>query len=364
MSDNPNKEVIEKLERLHFLIQETFKWDDYIQSGYLLEYGDKIEKVVLSASDLDAVPAVFHSFPVFPIDGAKREEAKRNYNNKKKILAFLAVLSAICLVVFFMTHKYFFNSIASVGILATIIFFFPFSQSKKVYKDKDKEYNASVKKSEESFVAYRKALRLYENQKAAGIEAAKAFAQKYTAAYDAYDGLMLEMEERKNDAITKLLACMEETKAIDFVPVEYYDLVQPMIAMLKSGRADSYKEALNLAIQEQRLKEAEDARRAEEARRTQLMQEQAAAEQMRLAEMERHNREMEQQQQLQAKMMLEEQQKQARDAKKAQEKAQSAQFHADVDAHYRALHRCAKCRKASACGANKGIPNCGAFEPR
>lgn len=108
-----------------------------------------------------------------------------------------------------------------------------------------------------------------------------------------------------------LIKNMEAAKTIDFVPEEYYDYVKPIITMLKSGRASDYKEALNMAIEEDRQAQAEAARREEEARRTRIMEEQAAAELRRAEEMERHNRQMELEQQHQNKMMLEEQRKQA-----------------------------------------------------
>lgn len=378
MSDNPNKEVMEKLERLQFLIQETFKWEDYVKTGCALEYNDKIKSVMMSADDLKDVPTVFKKFPVFPIDETERIEAGNSYNSKKKILTFIAALAVVCLVLFFLTHWNFLNSVASVCLIATLLVFFPFSQSKKTYKEKEALYNDSVKKSEDSFVAYKKALGMYEQQKVAGIEAAKTFAEQYKTSYRKYEELLDEFEHSKNTAIVKVLECIDEAKTIDFVPVEYYDLIPPILSMLKSGRADNYKEALNMAIEEQRLKEAEAARRAEEAQKIQLMQEQAAAEQRRLAEAERYNREMQQQQQLQAKMMLEEQHHQTKKLAEEQRKqAWEQKIAADKmasDARRQAertkqagIAKCASCANSRHCPShikNNGSGlTCGGYRP-
>ena len=156
---------------------------------------------------------------------------------------------------------------------------------------------------------------------------------------------------------------MNEVKSYSFVPSEYYHLVRPVIVLLKSGRADSYKEALNLALEEQRQARIDEEHRQEEIRRLELLEDQQFAENLRIQEMERHNRALENQQILQNKMMLDEAQKQQRDAQKAQQKAQSDAFAAEARARNNALHRCSKCKKRSACGTNAGIPNCGAFEP-
>lgn len=311
MIENSNKEIIEKLERLHYLLEEALECDEYVKSGCAEEYSGKIESVIMTADNLSNVPSVFKNFPVFPIDSSDVFVAKQDYEKRKKIFTYIIVPTLVCVLIFFLTHWGFFNTISSVGVIATIIYYFIFSQGKKTYKEKEKAYNDSVKKSEKSFAEFRKALSTYENEKASGIEAAQKFANKYNAAYKQYEELLDEYENSKRSAMETLVKNMQEAKTIDFVPEEYYDFVKPMISMLKSGRAENYKEALNMAIEEDRKAQAEAARRAEEARRIQIMEEQAAAEQRRAEEMERHNRQMEIEQQRQNKLMLEEQRKQA-----------------------------------------------------
>lgn len=311
MIENSNKEIIEKLERLHFLLEEALECDEYIKSGCAEEYSGKIESVIMKADNLSNVPSVFKNFPVFPIDSSDVFVAKQDYEKRKKIFTYIIVPTLVCVLIFFLTHWGFFNTISSVGVIATIIYYFIFSQGKKTYKEKEKAYNDSVKKSEKSFAEFRKALSVYEKEKDLGIAAARKFAEEYDVAYEKYEKLLVEYDDSKRSAMETLVKNMQEAKKIDFVPEEYYDFVKPMISMLKSGRAENYKEALNMAIEEDRKAQAEAARRAEEARRIQIMEEQAAAEQRRAEEMERHNRQMEIEQQRQNKLMLEEQRKQA-----------------------------------------------------
>ena len=101
MSENANKGVIEQLERLYTLLEDAVEYNKYAKSGCVLEYGEKINNVVLSADDLQGTPTVFSKFPVFPLDPAESIEAEKGYESKKKTLTYLAVLAAVCMVIFF-----------------------------------------------------------------------------------------------------------------------------------------------------------------------------------------------------------------------------------------------------------------------
>lgn len=378
MVENSNKEIIEKLERLHFLLEEALECDEYVKSGCAEEYGGKIKESILTADNLGGVPSVFKKLPVFPIDSSEIPTAKQEYEKRKKIFTCISIPTVVFVLIFFLTHWGFFNTISTIGIIATIIYFFIFSQGKKTYKEKEKAFNDSVKKSEQSFAEFRKALNIYEEEKASGIIAAENFAKEYNVAYKKHEELLMEYDTSKRTAMETLIKNMEEAQTIDFVPEEYYDLVKPMISMLKSGRAENYKEALNMAIEEDRIAQAEAARQAEEARKIQIMQEQAAAEQRRAEEMERHNRQVELEQQRQNKLMLEEQRKQSQDlAKQQREAAREAQFNAEKarrDANKQAAAtRMAGVSKCSNCMNNRRCPthikesggglNCGSYTP-
>ena len=378
MSDNSNKEVIEKLERINFLLDESLECNEYVNSGCLQEYGEKLQKVVVNANDLTNVPSVFKNCPVFPMDADEVNKAKQEYENKKKIFAYIALPTALFIIIYFISHWQFLNTLSVIGIFATIIYWTFFNKSKKDYKEKNSAYTESVKKSEKSIADFKKALSVYESEKTLGTEAAKAFTEKYNAAFEKYVNLVEEYNNSKQTAMKTVVDNMHEIEDMGFIPSEYYSFVKPMLSMLKSGRADNYKEALNMAIEEDRLAREEAARRAEEARRTRIMEEQAAAEQRRAEEMERHNRQMEAEQRRQNDIMLYEQKRQSQKLEKQQREAErEAQRNAEkarADAAKQAnatkqagIAKCASCANSRNCPShikNNGSGlNCGGYRP-
>ncbi len=378
MSQNSNKEVIEQLEKLHALLEEALECDEYVKSGCGQEYGDKIKKVIMTVDDLKGTPAVFKNFPVFPIDNDELPVLKQEYEKRKKIWTYILVATVILVLIFFLGIGRIFNALASMGVIATIIYYFVYSQGKKMYFEKQKAYNASIQKSEKSFADFRKALSVYEKEKEIGIANAEKFYLEYKSAYEKYEALLDEYENSKRNAMETLVNNMKEAKEIDFVPEEYYDFVEPMIAMLKSGRAENYKEALNMAIEEDRIMRAEAERREQEAKRIKMMEEQAAAEQRRAEELERHNRQMELDQQYQNKIMMEQQRKQADDfAKQQREVAWQAKVSADQAqreankqvsaARSAGVAKCANCMNNRRCPTHVkesgGGLNCGSYTP-
>ena len=364
-----NKEIIEKLEKLQSLLDESFELSEYVEHGCTSEYAEKVAKVVKTVDDLKGAPSVFSNLPSFPIDQAKYDESRQERDKSKKIFMVILCITIVCVLIFFISNWYFFNSVASVGILASIFFGYLFFKSNGTYNLEKKKYDDSVAAYEKSIKAFRNSLNFYGQEKAEGIVAAEEFARQYKEAYEEYDRLLKECVSKKADAMESFVEKMKEAKTYDFVPTEYYHLIRPVIKLLKSGRADNYKEALNLAIQEDREEQAEAARRAEEAQRTQIMREQAEAEERRALEAQRHNQEMERQQQLHNKAMLEEQRaaNQAA-AKAAAQQAQAARQQADAERDMRraASHMCSRCANASKCsGSVKGRTlNCGGYRPR
>ncbi len=123
--------------------------------------------------------------------------------------------------------------------------------------------------------------------------------------------LYLEYQKKKNDMDAYILKLEKELEAIGLLSPLYYYLALKIRVVLESGRADTIKEALNIAIEdERREKEAEERReearrqeeilrnQADEARRHNQAMEDAAREQNEIAresqqESARHNREME-----------------------------------------------------------------------
>ncbi len=360
MSKFSNEEIIEKLECLEKLLKEITNLNEYIETVCPQEYAQKVKNHINSIAELKGRPSVFDYFPTFPLDEKEVLEKQEKYKKKKKRVQYVGGATAVCIVICFVTYAEFFYSLSSFGIIATAFLFWQFSDIKKEYCKKKKEYEESVAKFTKEMDAFKNAMKVYEEEKATGIAMAYQYKNDYKKAYEEYEQILNEYGEQKIKSMDEFLEKMEEVKTYDFMPLEYAHLIRPIIVLLKSGRADDYKEALNIAIQEEREEQAEAARRAEDARRTRILEEQAAEERRRTAEIARHNREMEQQQQMQQKMMLDEQRKQT----KAMEAQQRESSRAAMEASKNASMRCARCAKHDACGRARGVPNCGAFEPK
>lgn len=362
-----NKEIIQKLEKLQSLLDESYELSEYVEHGCVKEYGAKAAQVIKDADDLKGTPSIFSNMPSFPLDSDKYIELETDFNSRKKKQHIIAAITVVCLIIFFIGKWQLFSYISIVGIFALLFFSPACAQANKKYTDEKKKYDDSVTAYESSIKAFRSSLSAYETEKENGIAAAKEFAVKYKEANTEYNRLLQECVDKKTEAMETFVEKMKEVQTYDFVPSEYYHLVRPVIKLLKSGRADDYKEALNLAIQEEREAQAEAARRAEEAERTRIMQEQAEAEERRALEAQRHNQEMERQQQMHNKMMIEEQRAANKAAEKlAAQQAQAARNQADAE-RSRGWHMCHSCANYSKCPStlkNSGNPNCGGYRPR
>lgn len=150
------------------------------------------------------------------------------------------------------------------------------------------------------------------------------------------------------------------------VSSDYFHLAHNISRALKTGRADTLKEALNLAIEEERKENEEAERRAEAQRQEKIMERRADEER-------RHNAAMQHAAEEQARATREHNAAMEREAKRAndlakeqqkkQEEAAKRQAEKDSSAAY-AL--CAKCANSTRCAWNvKGKnPNCAAYRPR
>lgn len=379
MNKNSNTEVIEQLETLEQLLNETLELNEYIENECPIEYADKAKKHMLGAETLKERPEIFEHFPIFSPDSKLMLESKKEYESKKKLFIMVAVPTVVCLIWYFMTLMQALNTVASIGVLATLFLAVVQSSKKKIYQKNKKAYEEALEKSNASIETFRHNLAVYEEQKQKGIAAAKQFQREYISAYEKYEQVLSEYAERKTESIDRFLKNMEQIKTYDFIPDDYYHLIRPIIIALKSGRADSYKEALNLAIQEEREERAEAARRTEDARRTQILQEQAAEERRRTEEMARHNREMERQQELQRRTMVEEQRRQEQMMREQQRKMEQETRFANERANREAnalagknrmagVAKCANCANSRSCPSHikesgAGL-NCGGYRPR
>ena len=362
-------EAIQQLTELEGLLNEAISLGDYIEHGAAREALDKVNALKAKTGLPGGTPAVFGSFPVFPIDGDGIDTLRAAAEKAKKILYGALGVTALALVLYFITKAGFLNTVSVLGIFASIFLYMRSKKENEAYTKRKKVYDESVEQYESTMGAYRRALANYEAEKQNGLDAMTAFAATYAEAFDTYNGYLAEYANNKAQAEEKQAETLAKIDTYDFVPSEYWGLVPSMLLLLKSGRADDYKEALNLAIREQREEEEAAARRADEERRAAIMERQAEEERRHNQQLERqqaeHNRQMERVEQQRA----DEERRANRQAERDRQDAERQRRREADDARRREeaanrkdWERCRSCANRTTC--NRGIPNCGAYRAR
>lgn len=184
-------------------------------------------------------------------------------------LAALAVVGLIFLPIAFGWGTYF--TVLAIG--AGIVFLLARSEHAK--EQKNKEQNELQKQS--LIAPFRRDMKGYEEEVTHGFQQLPEYKEFYKNAVERLLQLISEWEDKRTAAIEELNECNVELAKIDFMPCEYFDLAGNILHMLESGRADTYKEALNMAIEEDRQEKLEQARREEENERLAAMERQAEA---------------------------------------------------------------------------------------
>lgn len=141
---------------------------------------------------------------------------------------------------------------------------------------------------------------------------------------------------------------------ITVIDAELFELAGKIASMLEQGRAESLKEAINLAIDEDRQEKHNQAMQEEAELQTLAAQEQARAEQEHNEQMQRiaaeHNRNMEIAAQEQARAAQEQARAAQEQTRVSQEQARAAQKQAD-EAKYNASRRCQFCANFPKCSS-------------
>lgn len=351
------QEAIQKLTELDGLLDKAIALNEYVDHGAALESADKIKTLKRTVGLPGGTPTVFGNFPVFPIEKGDLDKLKANADQSKKIFM-IALAAAVGLSVLY----FFVNSLiilAVLGVGAAIVTYKMHKKANDLYIARKKAYDASLETYQTTVTAFRRALANYDAEKQQGLQAMEAFKPTYMAAYEMYHEYLAEYGSNIENATAERLQVIEAIDGYDFVPSEYWGLVPSMLTLLKSGRADDYKEALNLAIREQRDEEEAQARRAEEERRTAIMQQQAEEER-------RHNAQMEkaEQERLNEQRRANEQAERDRqEAQRAREREARDARRKESDARTNWMHNCRNCANFSGC-RNHGNPNCGSFRAR
>lgn len=217
----------------------------------------------------------------------------------------------------------------------------------------EKSFNQSVGVTEEGknrflneFIAYeRRFAEHVSNCDKLGTERINRFFSDDDAIVKRYTDQMAQI----NDEDKKTISQLDE---IDLIHKDLFPHVFEIASALKQGRADSLKEAINLALEEYRKGEEEKARREEAARREAILEEQAMQERLHNERMEQatieHNKAME---------------KAAKEQSYAMEKAAKEQANM---AQKTSKSRCGYCVNFSKCSvkAKLNSDNCPAFRPQ
>ncbi len=362
MSD---KQLIGQLEQIESLYEESGKLLYYIDNGAAQDALGKVKEVHADRGEPPKAPSVFAATPVFPIEN-KHDDLQKELDSKKLIFFGVLGFTALMLIIYFLSHVGFFNTLSVLGIFATIFFWFRYSKTKKDYFDKKHAYDRSVKEYNISMEKFRTGLARYEQEKEVALRELEIFRALHAVSYDKYIKILDEFAENKQTAIERRQEVNEQLRQCELVPENYLHLVSPIITILKSGRADTYKEALNLAIDEERQEQEAAARRAAEARRQAEEERRTAILQQQAAEERRHNEQMERQQAEQARQAARQAEQAQRQAEQAQRQARREAYEAKAQAERDAYRKCASCRNGAKCSpsARKHSLTCGGYSPR
>ena len=354
------QEIIKKLEELDSLLTSKRLSEQFLSGVGARIYAKRHIDLRRKANALPKAPDVCTHLPVVPADGLDGFMQYEGPMNKKgKLLKMTLIGVVACFVlnwVFMLAGVVALSGLLSFGmtgcIVASVVLFLQKSGAKQQYEKGKKVYDKAMEVYEKSLGEFRGALAVFEKQRDDALAVLVAHEMAYEEMRVEDNRIEEEYLQKYDEAETKLAELEDEIATYDFVPAQYHHLVERVLTNLKSGRADDYKEALNLAIFEQERA----ARMAEEARRTELAEQRADEER-------RHNEQMEAQQRAHNQAM---QAQAARAEENRQKEARDAQRSADRAAQAGRQKRCIGCAHQTRCSIKHtdGAYNCTGFTPR
>lgn len=247
--------------------------------------------------------------------------------------------------------------------------------------EQDEKFYAQCMTYENAFIAFTKDCdAFYETQKEKKIRKEEELHQKCIEerkkCIEERKALAKKKETEREELKKQLEAVEEQLNAVTIIHPDMTYMASDIARILEMGRADTLKEAINLAIEDER-KATEEMNRQAEAQRQEAILEQQAQEarrhQMEMEEAERaHNKAMEEETRRNNAAM----EREARAHNEAMHRAaqESNRIAEDRDRHAREQsrasarqneftasdgHRCQKCKNRFGC--SRDIHNCGAF---
>lgn len=253
-----------------------------------------------------------------------------------------------------------------------VTMFVEWQKNQKEWKEKQKEWEAKFNKSatkEEN----ERFLNEFKEYDTCFLKLVEVCSQKYSDEFKRYEAGLEAIKEKylnKLDQIhNELLAVSEQLDNVTLIHSDLFNNAWRISSMLKTGRADSLKEAINLALDEERKDMEEAARRAEARQQEAILEQQARDNRIHNAAMQRaaeeearatraHNAAMERAAQAQAQAAQAQAREAARQSEIAQRQARDAQRAASA--------RCAGCANNLKCSykAKQNAGSCGAYRPR
>lgn len=370
MDTNDNKKVIEKLENVQALLYEWAMKKNFLEYESDVKYGEKTAEFRSTLGELE-IPLVFSSFPVFPIDASYCAAVMKDKQGKEKIFKITLIATIILLVLYFLTHWDFLNTIGVLGIFASAILGYFYNISKKEYNKKKSIYDKSVEKFNKTNKEFLSALEVFEEEKSNCISAAKKYAENYAIAYDKSLDAFLKKVEEDTEAENRIEQIKKELSENDVITPEFYHLIDNIISNLKSGRADDYKEALNIAIREEKEENERRIRLQQEEERNRILAMQAEEERRHNEQLERQQREHDaavlREQRRQNDAVLREQRQQSYEAQRQADRAASEARKQANATKQAGISKCASCANARHCPShvkNNGSGlTCGGYVP-
>ncbi len=289
-----NKEIISQLEKVVELLNQNKELQEEIDYKAMHSTMPMVEKLSKQTGSIKGIPNAIKSIPMPPVEDTVTEKTAILEKSKAKFR--ICSIAVIALFVIYIIAGEGFQSIIS----------FPLIISGIVWLLAASKYNMSkndLKKKKE------------------------------------------EYSKKQEDNRKKLLA-------YEFIPVEYWEYSPFILKALKSGRADNYKEALNLVITEEREKTERIAQKEMQEMQARLLEKQAEEER-------RHNRQMELVQ-AEANRMQEAHYREMAYAQREKEKIEKKNSDSQ-------MHVCFKCKHYGLAGPTTcrgGIVGCGSFTPK
>ncbi len=280
-------------------------------------------------------------------------KAQKNDAKAKIWLALTGVAGLATLVLPFATGL---GILAFPGLVITYLMYRGFAKASDKVPPSDADNQKTIfKEFAESKAALAEVLASYDSEVKSGLASYERYEMSYNKAYEDYLVVLKNLEEKIEENMAKLEEQKQLLEQIEIVDSNHYHLVGKMADLVRDGRADTLKEALDKAIEEDRLERNEEQRRAEEAEKLAVMKAQAE-------EARRHNEQMEKTARDQERATREA----ARQAQLAREReARDAASKEAINRFY-AQKQCQQCAKLGSCRIHgtSMASGCGAFVPK